>query len=200
VQASQINSADRWSASLPVHRADNVRFADTRLGDARSPNIQPTTPLSPGLIEPTFVGRAAVDIPWKEAGAYRQSDTSVSFAMSQVVAQNAATGTPPSAQTRDLALLAADVYRNVANPPAGYRVATQGDLGALGLKPADLTSTQSPFTARVYVKGSGADAEYVVAFRGSASSSDWATNPATIIAARFTLVQSWLWQATPMCS
>jgi Protein of unknown function (DUF2974) len=44
------------------------------------------------------------------------------------------------------------------------------------LKPSDLTSTQSPFRARVYVKGSGADSEFVVAFRGTTSGGDWASN------------------------
>ncbi len=79
--------------------------------------------------------------------------------------------------TRTLALLSADVYRASATPPSGYRVASATDLGALGLKPSDLTSTQSSFTARVYVAGTGADAAYVVAFRGSTSNAaDWISN------------------------
>jgi Protein of unknown function (DUF2974) len=81
------------------------------------------------------------------------------------------------ADTRTLALISADVYRASATPPAGYRVASATDLGALGLKPSDLTSTQSGFTARVYVTGSGAGARYVVAFRGSTSDrTDWVSN------------------------
>jgi hypothetical protein len=176
VQSSQVNNAKRWSAPLPVDHVGAARFADTRLSNIRRPDIQPTTALAPGLIDSTFTGRAAADIPWKEAGAYRQSDTSVSFAVSQIIGQNGAASTAPSAQTRDLALLSADVYRDVANPPAGYRVAVDSDLAKLGLKPADLTSIQSPFRARVYVRGSGGDAEYVVAFRGSSSSNDWASN------------------------
>jgi hypothetical protein len=81
------------------------------------------------------------------------------------------------ADTRALALISADVYRASATPPAGYRVASATDLGALGLKPSDLTSTQSGFTARVYVTGADAGARYVVAFRGSTSDkSDWITN------------------------
>jgi hypothetical protein len=55
-------------------------------------------------------------------------------------------------------------------------VATDADLGKLGLKPSDLTSTQSPFRARVFVKGAGADAQIVVSFRGSTASADWRTN------------------------
>jgi Protein of unknown function (DUF2974) len=83
--------------------------------------------------------------------------------------------TPPSATT--LALLSADVYRDAATPPAGYRVATEADLGKLGLNPQDLTSTQSAFRARVYVTGAGADQQFVVAFRGSTSDrSDWIAN------------------------
>jgi hypothetical protein len=79
--------------------------------------------------------------------------------------------------TRTLALLSADVYRASATPPAGYRVASATDLGALGLRPSDLTSTQSGFTARVYVTGTGSGAQYVVAFRGSTSDkTDWLSN------------------------
>jgi Protein of unknown function (DUF2974) len=97
-----------------------------------------------------------------------------------VLAQNppnaAIAAGPAQPQVRELALLSADVYRDVAIPPSGYRVAVDGDLAKLGLKPSDLTSTQSPFRARVYVKGAGADAQYVVAFRGSTSGSDWRSN------------------------
>jgi Protein of unknown function (DUF2974) len=78
---------------------------------------------------------------------------------------------------RTLALLAADVYRASANPPGDFRVAEPSDLTALGLRPQDLTSTQSAFSARVYVQGAGADAEFVVAFRGSSSDkTDWISN------------------------
>jgi Protein of unknown function (DUF2974) len=81
------------------------------------------------------------------------------------------------ADTRTLALLSQDVYRAAATPPAGYRVASATELGALGLKPQDLTSNKSAFVARVYVTGTGAETKYVVAFRGSTSSgTDWASN------------------------
>jgi hypothetical protein len=176
VQNSQINGIDRWPAAPLVDHTRAARFPGTRLNDVRSPNIQPTTALAPGLLNSTFTERAAADIPWKEAGAYCQSDTSVSFAVSQTIGQNGATNTAPSAQARDLVLLSADVYRDAASPPAGYRVAVDADLARLGLKSADLTSAQSPFIARIYVKGSGADTEYAVAFSGNISSSESASN------------------------
>jgi hypothetical protein len=89
----------------------------------------------------------------------------------------AASAAVAQVDNRTLAELSRDVYRASASPPAGFRVATSADLGALGMRPQDLTSTQSAFTARVYVRGSGADAEFVVAFRGSTSAmSDWASN------------------------
>jgi Lipase (class 3) len=78
--------------------------------------------------------------------------------------------------TRELALLAADVYNDIATPPAGYRVATENDLGRLGLRPQDLSSSTSAFRARVYVKGANENAEFVVAFRGTTSGTDWQAN------------------------
>jgi hypothetical protein len=75
-----------------------------------------------------------------------------------------------------LARLADDVYNDVPNPPAGFRVATEGDLARIGIRPEMLTSTQSAYRARVYVKGAGDDAQFVVSFRGSAAASDWKAN------------------------
>jgi Protein of unknown function (DUF2974) len=74
---------------------------------------------------------------------------------------------------KSLALMADDVYNAKASPPPGFREATASDLNALKLKPSDLTSNNSTFAARVYVSGTGADAKYVVAFRGSQSKSDF---------------------------
>lgn len=75
-----------------------------------------------------------------------------------------------------LALMASDVYNAKAVPPPGFREATASDLNALRLKPTDLTSANSTFMARVYVSGTGADAKYVVAFRGTQGNSDWLSN------------------------
>ena len=73
--------------------------------------------------------------------------------------------------------LAKDVYNDIAAPPAGWRVATSGDMATIGVRPADLVSSASAFRARVYVTGNGADTQYVVAFRGSTSDkSDWINN------------------------
>ncbi len=75
-----------------------------------------------------------------------------------------------------LALMASDVYNAKAVPPPGFREATASDLSALNLRPTDLASSNSTFAARVYVSGTGADAKYVVAFRGTQGKSDWISN------------------------
>jgi hypothetical protein len=85
-----------------------------------------------------------------------------------------------SVDNKTLAALASDVYG--ASAPGtvragNFREATPADLAKLGLTSADLISNNSAFRARVYVEGSGADARYVVAFRGSTSDkSDWISN------------------------
>ena len=81
-----------------------------------------------------------------------------------------------TARAKESALLAADVYRDTPVPPAGFRVADAQDLAKLNLKPGFLEQPGSSFRARVYVTGTGADARYVVAFRGSASGEDWKNN------------------------
>lgn len=84
---------------------------------------------------------------------------------------------PASANTDELrahALLAQDVYADAPNPPDGYRVASETDLQALNLDPSLLSD--GDFRARVYVTGSGSEAEYTVAFRGSQSGGDWIAN------------------------
>lgn len=96
-----------------------------------------------------------------------------------VVASNAAAGgsIPAStARTQESALLAADVYRDVAVPPPGFRVASPIDLVGLGIRPDQLERGDSSFRARVYVTGSGASERFVVAFRGSSSGEDWRNN------------------------
>lgn len=120
-----------------------------------------------------FAKPAAIATP-REQAAFSVRQDPVVLAQTPPNAAIANNGLQP--QVRELALLSADVYRDVAVPPAGYRVAVEGDLAKLGLKPSDLTSTQSPFRARVYVTGAGADARYVVAFRGSTSAADWRSN------------------------
>jgi hypothetical protein len=91
------------------------------------------------------------------------------------VAAGANAPTPPDRLT--LARLSDDVYNGKAAPPPGYRVANAGDLSALGLRQADLEPSNSSFRARVYVTGTGADTQYVVAFRGSTSDRrDWVSN------------------------
>ncbi|WP_334183081.1 hypothetical protein [Novosphingobium sp.] len=79
-----------------------------------------------------------------------------------------------SGDLRGQALLAQDVYNDVAQPPEGYRVADAADLQVLGLSPALLG--QGEFRARVYATGEGASTEYTIAFRGSQSAADWVNN------------------------
>ena len=82
-----------------------------------------------------------------------------------------------SVDPKTLAALASDVYKDLASPPPGFRKASDADLANIGLRASDLTSDKSAFRARVYVEGSGADAKYVVAFRGSTSDkTDWISN------------------------
>jgi Protein of unknown function (DUF2974) len=128
-----------------------------------------------GNAKPVSIGQTAASaVSTREAAAYalRQDPVTLAQVPPQAMAATGATLVP----TRELALLSADVYRDTSSPPAGYRVASAADLGALGLNPADLTSTQSGFRARVYVTGAGKDAHYVVAFRGSATANDWRSN------------------------
>lgn len=81
-----------------------------------------------------------------------------------------------AADVRTNALLSEDVYRAEAVPPVGYRTATDTDLDRLGVTQEMLEQPGSSFRARVYVTGSGADTEYVVAFRGSQTGEDWKNN------------------------
>ncbi len=111
-------------------------------------------------------------IPPREGLVWAQPQPPIQFA--QTAPQTVGAVAAPA--TRELALMAADVYNDVASPPAGYRVATENDLGRLGLRPQDLTSSTSAFRARVYVKGANESAEFVVAFRGTTSGTDWQAN------------------------
>jgi hypothetical protein len=92
------------------------------------------------------------------------------------VASNAATVGGTNVDRNTLALMASDVYNAKAVPPPGFREATTSDLGALKLTESDLKSGSSTFKARVYVSGTGTDAKYVVAFRGTEGKSDWISN------------------------
>lgn len=111
-------------------------------------------------------------IPPREGLVWAQPQPPVQ--LSQVAPQATAAISAPA--TRELAAMAADVYNDVASPPAGYRVATESDLNRLGLRPQDLTSSTSAFRARIYVKGANENAEFVVAFRGTTNATDWQAN------------------------
>ncbi|MFC4293074.1 Mbeg1-like protein [Sphingorhabdus arenilitoris] len=128
------------------------------------------------LVPRDIIADAILAIPSREIAAYALPSAAVKLATAGISALQSSNAPAAGPQPRDLALLAQDVYRDRANPPSGYRAATPGDLGALGLNPQDLSSTQSAFKARVYVTGTGADTQYVVSFRGSQSASDWRSN------------------------
>ena len=65
---------------------------------------------------------------------------------------------------------------DVAAPPPGYRVADEAALSNIGLAPQDLSSPQSSFRARVYVREVDGKSQYVVSFRGTTDASDWKAN------------------------
>jgi hypothetical protein len=66
---------------------------------------------------------------------------------------------------RERSLILEDVYRDVPDPPGGYRVATEGELGRLGLRPTELSATDGRFGARVYVRSADGATDVVVAFQ-----------------------------------
>lgn len=111
-------------------------------------------------------------IPAREALVWQQSPPPIQLNQAAPTEAIARAGGPAA---RELAAMAADVYNDVAAPPAGYRVATDADLSQLGLRSQDLSSAQSAFRARVYV-AEGEGARYVVSFRGSTDGSDWKAN------------------------
>lgn len=113
-------------------------------------------------------------IPGGEIANWRSGPSATpSFTPSAAAAPTVAAAT---VDRRTLGLLASDVYNAQAVPPPGYRVASAADMRAIGLSASDLTSPNSTFAARVYVNGTGANAQYVVAFRGTQGGSDWLTN------------------------
>jgi hypothetical protein len=91
-----------------------------------------------------------------------------------VATQAASTATGPDAATA--AELAQDVYLDVAQPPAGYRVATTAELARIGVTPAMLADQPNGFRARAYVTGEGDAARVTIAFRGSQQGGDWLAN------------------------
>lgn len=141
----------------------------------RTPSIAPSGAVAARLREAAANDFQAQRIPAGEALAWQQPAPPVQIAPKAAphpVAIDGAGG--PT--TRELALMADDVYNDVAAPPPGYRVADEASLARIGLSPQDLSSPQSAFRARVYVKGEGAAAQYVVSFRGSTDASDWRAN------------------------
>ncbi len=165
------------TATRTAGLSNSSHCSTTLARDTVRVNISPTGFLRVGGagIKPlALVQTAAAAATGREVAAYavRQNPVILAQTPLQAVAAAGAMAIPP----RDLALLSADVYRDTPSPPAGYRTASAADLGALGLNPADLTSTRSAFRARVYVTGTGTNAQYVVAFRGSATASDWRSN------------------------
>lgn len=182
MQNAQINAGNRMLTPSYTLLPNALRFGQADLNAANTlrssfPDMLPTGTLPFEVLQSGLVAVFSALPSAQEVNAYARHDPVVKFTPAAAL-HVASAVTQQSGQTRELALLAADVYRDTPNPPAGYRVAVEGDLGKLGLKPADLTSTQSPFRARVYVKEIGGVPHYTVAFRGTnmSSASDWTSN------------------------
>lgn len=174
IALASIVSIDSIFRSLPSLGANALNpFGANILGGASSALL---SGISSGSL-----GRALMQsIPTAERAVWNNGppvDQAPQISPQQLAASRAGGAAVSSVDTKTLALISRDVYEQSANPPPGFRVATSADLGAIGLNPSDLTSTQSAFTARVYVRGTGADADFVVAFRGSTSAlADWKSN------------------------
>lgn len=150
----------------------------------RSISTVPSGALAAQLRETGSSDFQSQHIPVREALAWHQPAPSIptgtaSISQAAKVAEpapgpTAAAIAAPS--TRDLALMAADVYHDVAAPPPGYRVADSDDLAKLGLSQQDLSSAQSSFRARVYARENDGQTQYVVSFRGTTDGSDWKAN------------------------
>jgi Protein of unknown function (DUF2974) len=175
-------SIDSISRSLPSLGANALRsFGANALNPFGGNALSGASNALLSGISSGSLGRALMQtIPTAERAVWNNAppvDQAPQISPQQLAASRASGTAVSSVDTRTLALISRDVYEQSANPPPGFSVATKEDLGALGLSPQDLTSTQSAFTARVYVRGTGADAEFVVAFRGSTSAlSDWGSN------------------------
>lgn len=91
-------------------------------------------------------------------------------------APSPAASAPPAPSVRELAALASDVYAPGQTVPAGWTIASPQQLAAIGLAENMLSSPQSEFRAEVYVREIAGQPNYVVAFRGSQSASDWGAN------------------------
>jgi hypothetical protein len=146
---------------------------------SRSPNIAPAGAIAASLRLAENGDFQSQRIPPREALAWQQPAPPAQLARVQAptptpVAVAAAASNAPT--TRELALMAADVYNDVAAPPPGYRVADEAGLAAIGLAPQDLSSPQSSFRARVYSRETDSGTQYVVSFRGTTDASDWKAN------------------------
>ncbi|QAY75556.1 Mbeg1-like protein [Sphingosinicella sp. BN140058] len=149
----------------------------------RSHSINPASAISARGREAASAEFQAQHIPAREALAWQQPAPPIQAAPQPTTvapveraAAPAAAGAATAPTTRELALLADDVYNDIPAPPPGYRVATESDLSRVGLRTQDLSSPQSAFRARVYVKEGDGGPQYVVSFRGSTDGSDWKAN------------------------
>jgi hypothetical protein len=116
-----------------------------------------------------------------DAAAYAadwQGTPSVARIAAPAAPAQPANDTDLTARAQESALLSADVYNDVPNPPAGFHVASADELKDLGLTPTMLEQPgASSFRARVYATADGqGGTRYVVAFRGSQTGEDWKNN------------------------
>lgn len=151
----------------------------------RPDSINPIGPLAQRAGHPPIA--ALRDVPARELLAWAQPQpaqiapprvepTRIDGATAAAPAASAAAAGAAAPSTRELALMAADVYHDIPAPPPGYRVAGDADLARIGLDPANLSSPESAFRARVYVRDTAQGTQFVVSFRGSTDASDWKAN------------------------
>ncbi|MBB5710890.1 lipase family protein [Sphingomonas xinjiangensis] len=141
---------------------------------ARNHGIVPSSAVVARLREAANDDFQSQHLPALELHAWQQAAAPIRFVRAE--APPAAIERIGAPSTRELALLAADVYNDVPAPPPGYRTASDNDLASIGLRTQDLTSPQSAFRARVYVSEGDGGPHFVVSFRGSTGGSDWRAN------------------------
>lgn len=172
-----VASATGRASALPADRIDDAVARRVAAAAGATPSAEARDWAPPRAPEPSNAGQAAR----ASAGASAPVAAPASApAAANITAAPPATSAPVDDIT--LARLAKAAYVDGAAPPAGWRAATGADLLAIGVRPADLVSPNSAFRARVYAQGGGdggggADARFVVAFRGSTrDGGDWITN------------------------
>lgn len=166
-EATTADPAEAYRGDWRAAGSDTPIRADSGLTQPGKPDV-PTEQSSPIIQSSDRQVVRTTDLPQHLSVLANAPAREARFAANE----NAA---PRSVHTQ--ALLAADVYNDVAAPPPGTRVADASDLQRLGLTSEMLEQPgESGFRARVYVSGEPGQEQYTVAFRGSQEGSDWLAN------------------------